>query len=392
MHIQNRPRKPLLSSCNRRGPVSIEALEQRIAPAAFVVSTTADGGIGSLRQALLDAAANGSTSADTITFNINDTSGPVKLIRPGTPLPDVSVGVLIDGYTQNGSSRNTLDVGNNAILNVVLDGSLLGPANGLRLLGDDTVTGLVIHGFNSTSAITGNGILVEGDNGNNVIVGNWIGVDQTGTIARGNAQAGIALRDAGPGNQIGSSAAADRNVISGNSVGIELFAVTATGTKNTLITNNFIGTDKSGTADLGNIADGVRILGNNNFVVGNVLRGNVISGNDGNGIQIRNPAPAVSGNRIFANLIGATQAGTALGNSSSGILINNSGDNLIGMAGANGELNVVAYNGGNGITMTGAQGTPNPIRGNSIFGNGGLGIDLGSDGITLNDSGDGDAG
>ena len=34
----------------------------------------------------------------------------------------------------------------------------------------------------------------------------------------------------------------------------------------------------------------------------------------------------------------------------------------------------------------------NRITGNSIHDNGGLGIDLGSDGVTLNDVGDGDAG
>ena len=59
------------------------------------------------------------------------------------------------------------------------------------------------------------------------------------------------------------------------------------------------------------------------------------------------------------------------------------------------ERNVIAYNGQAGIEIgrgiaDGSIG--NRVSGNSIHDNGGLGIDLGSDGVTANDPGDGDAG
>jgi hypothetical protein len=53
-----------------RGPrLAIEALEDRSVPAAFLVDTLADGGDGSLRQAVLDA--NDTPGADQIRFARN---------------------------------------------------------------------------------------------------------------------------------------------------------------------------------------------------------------------------------------------------------------------------------------------------------------------------------
>ena len=97
----------------------LERLEGRDAPAVFTVTTTADGGAGSLRQAILDA--NAAPGADTIAFAI---PGPgVHTIQPQSALPKVTGPVVIDGYTQPGSHPNTngpgLDI--NAVLTVDLD-------------------------------------------------------------------------------------------------------------------------------------------------------------------------------------------------------------------------------------------------------------------------------
>ena len=80
----------------------------------YTVTSTADSGAGTLRQAILDANAN--PGADTIAFNIVGT-GP-HTIAPATPLPAVTEAVTIDGYTQPGSSANTNPVGQG--LNTVL--------------------------------------------------------------------------------------------------------------------------------------------------------------------------------------------------------------------------------------------------------------------------------
>jgi hypothetical protein len=96
-------------------------------------------------------------------------------------------------------------------------------------------------------------------------------------------------------------------------------------------------------------------------------------------------------NTIKTNYIGTDINGTGLlPNSQYGLLIVNSSVNQIG-GNALTETNRIAGNGANGITLIGSSQNVN-IRGNSIFANGGLGIDLGNDGVTANDAGDGDGG
>ena len=55
-----------------------------------------------------------------------------------------------------------------------------------------------------------------------------------------------------------------------------------------------------------------------------------------------------------------------------------------------GSRNTIAFNRTDGVYVE--SGTSNGIRGNSIFSNTGLGIDLGPDGVTPNDTGENDTG
>ena len=89
--------------------------------ATFNVTTTADSGAGSLRQAITDA--NTNPGADTIQFNI--VGSGVQTITPATPLPPITEAVTIDGYTQSGSSPNTLPTsqGLNTVLRIEIDGN-----------------------------------------------------------------------------------------------------------------------------------------------------------------------------------------------------------------------------------------------------------------------------
>jgi large repetitive protein len=96
---------------------------------------------------------------------------------------------------------------------------------------------------------------------------------------------------------------------------------------------------------------------------------------------------------VQGNLIGTDASGAnPLPNGINGVSIggiSQSDSNTIGGTTA-GAGNVIAFNHGNGVTVY--SGTGNAISRNSIFSNGGLGVDLGGDGVTPNDPGDTDTG
>lgn len=153
------------------------------------------------------------------------------------------------------------------------------------------------------------------------------------------------------------------------------------------IEGNFIGTNTNGSFALPNVQDGVVILNGTNTTVGGTTASarNLLSGNR-NGILIA----AGSGAQVRGNFIGTNAAGTSgIGNSSNGVLIGGSSGNSVGSAGS-ASSNTIAFNGGAGVAVT--SGVSNLIQSNSIFSNGGLGIDLGPTGVTPNDVGDGDSG
>jgi len=116
-----------------------------------------------------------------------------------------------------------------------------GNSAGLRLqAGNSTIRGLAINGFGAQ------GILVQGA-GTNMIAGNYLGLDLSGTAARGNTQQGIWI-DGSHGNVIGGTNAADRNVISANGdAGIYLLNAAAN-----IVLGNYIGTTAAGAAAWGN--------------------------------------------------------------------------------------------------------------------------------------------
>ena len=96
-------------------------------------------------------------------------------------------------------------------------------------------------------------------------------------------------------------------------------------------------------------------------------------------------------NLILGNFLGADLAGVInSGNGNDGIRITNgAAQNIIGGLGVQ-ENNVIAFNGGAGINLL--SGSENTIRGNTIYSNTNLGLDLNDDGVTANDPGDSDLG
>jgi hypothetical protein len=88
----------------------------------------------------------------------------------------------------------------------------------------------------------------------NKVQGNYIGTDVTGSVALGNAAAGVGLITAN--NMVGGTTQQARNVISGN--GREGVYIAAIGN---FVQGNFIGTNAAGTATLGNALEGVKMDG-----------------------------------------------------------------------------------------------------------------------------------
>lgn len=127
-------------------------------------------------------------------------------------------------------------------------------------------------------------------------------------------------------------------------------------------------------------ADGLTIASNDNVVSGFNIRHFA-----GNGISINGDR-----NWIAGNYIGTNTAGSApIGNGGNGVAIIGSG-NIIGTNDDGNddaaEANLISGNDGAGVLVTGVSSIGNSIRGNAIDDNGGLGIDLGGDGVTPNDS------
>ena len=348
----------------------------------------------SLREAINAANASAATT-DTIAFNITG-AGP-HTIAPGSALPTISDPLVIDGYTQSGASVNTNPVGQaiNATPMIVLDGSGAGGVSGLTITAAGcTVRGLVINQFGL------HGIEISGAGASgNLVEGNFIGTDANGTTDLGNNDDGVFI-ESGPTNTVGGTAAASRNLVSGNGLkGIDISNPTASGN---VVQGNYIGTDVNGTAAIPNDEQGISIDGAPNNTIGGTATdaGNVISGNTANGVEII--FAGATGNVVQGNFIGTDVSGTAdLGNGENGVQIFEASNNTIGGTGVtpgqcDGPCNTIAFNGTPGGAHDGVRlissGTGNAVRGNAIFSNGGLGIDLDVDGVTANDPGDFDTG
>ncbi|HNW89319.1 MAG TPA: T9SS type A sorting domain-containing protein [Bacteroidales bacterium] len=218
---------------------------------------------------------------------------------------------------------------------------------------------------------------------NNVIIGNYIGTDITGTMAIPNTY-GVLYDDGAKYNMLGGRKNGAGNLISGNSgYGVFLYN---NSTNSDTVTGNLIGTKANGTEALPNTI-GIVIDGIPRY---HLVDSNVISGNIQQGIMIH--ATGTDHNVITRNKIGTDISGTLpLPNGIDGIRIGEGPrNNLIG--GLPDKGNIIAFNGGNGVTVMTEGDYYNRISANSIHHNGGLGIDLYPMGVTTNDANDVDTG
>ena len=165
--------------------------------------------------------------------------------------------------------------------------------------------------------------MVTGGTQRNVVEGNSIGTNAAGNARLGNGWYGVEISQ--PNNLVGGTSAAARNVISANGyAGVVMYLTSSIGNK---VEGNYIGTDSTGTKDLGNTGAGVDIT---NGAHGNTVGGssasmcNVIAGNDLFGVGIYNGATA---NTVQGNRIGICSGGCALLNTKSAVSVSSATGN-----------------------------------------------------------------
>ncbi len=129
--------------------------------------------------------------------------------------------------------------------------SLRGQQSGLKP--SVTVGGTAAAARNLISGNRAEGVRLEWTNGS-VIQGNFIGADVAGTAKLGNNNA-VALFDS-TGCTVGGTAAGTGNVISGSRTG---WGLTISDSTDNLVQGNFIGTDVTGTINLGNFSGGIAV-------------------------------------------------------------------------------------------------------------------------------------
>lgn len=324
-------------SSARRGCANVaplmEPVEERRLMATFTVTTTADSGAGSLRDAITQA--NKTSAQDTVKFAIG--SG-AKSIYATKPMPYVTYPIIIDGTTQPGYAGKPI---------VEVRGDR-GTGGFITLAGgNSTVKGLVINRFK------GDGILLYKGN-RNVVQGNYLGVALDGVTKAANTGKGIIVQSSG--NTIGGYTAQERNVVSGSgSVGIQFWTDAAS---DNIIVGNYIGTDASGAKPISNGTSGISLNGGKRNTIGGTATGarNVISGNLQDGVVMNMGG---NYNKVIGNYIGTDATGTKrLTNGMYGIETSTD-NNLI-------DKNVVSGNTYSGIVLWLASAYNNKVTGNFV--------------------------
>ncbi len=402
-------------SANAFDAVQLEDAQSNIIQGNFIgtdIGGTLDFGNGDEGVAITDGSNNNTVGglnhnlSNVIGFNLGD-------------------GVQVEDSDSNQVLHNLIGTD----LNGTLD---LGNARGVRIENglSNTVDGNVISGNQGDGAVI-LGPVAQG----NTLTNNFIGTNAAGDMALPNGGSGVVLADGASGNHVGQ--AENGNVFSGN--GQNGVLVTDFGTDGNTVESNLIGTDASGTQPLGNALDGVLIVNDaaQTTVVDNVIAdsgqeavevhgvdggeggmglgagqgdiGGAVGGGLGGGLGggaasstgggFGGSASSSTGgglgsltingfgNDISNNYIGTDRTGTLdLGNASHGVLL------LNGAADNNIADNVIAFNGGDAVSLLSTAGQSNSILLGATFSNVGQPIDLNNDGVTANDGDDSDVG
>jgi hypothetical protein len=351
----------------------------------FVVTTTSDipsSGQLTLREAIAKAntlAASNPGAIFHISFQLTQ---PAVIVVSSTSLPLTAGNTTIDG-DMNGDSiadvaivtdasfeRLLIQSSHNTIKNLILSGAAInGPfATDNTFTNNNIGAGFVPFAGSPTFARMGiPGLIIKNSASTNVIENNYVG-GSTDNISATSNPSGILL-----------TSGAHDNLIQGNFVGLKR--------DGTALANDY-GIAISPTFFLSLERNHHNII-RNNYIVNSTIAGIIIEG-----VQSDN-------NSVVGNNIGIMSNGT-IGRNQVGVFIRGgASNNIVGSGGtplaascAN-PCNIIRGNQW-GITVQGSNSINNNLRGNIIYGNTELGIDLltdqGSAGVTSNDKNDTDSG
>lgn len=275
----------------------------------FVVTNTNDAGLGSMRQAILDA--NEFNDTSVIEFNIPGAG--VQRIVLQSSLPAITAPVLIDGYSQPGAQPNSSVVGSNAKILIEL-GAAVGAAANLPTMtitaSNSTIRGLAFETSMGSTRVAG--ITVKVGASNTRITGNFIGTNAQGLcVGTRRLWAGVSMQSTNSqsGNIVGGMLLAERNVIG---CGGSFFAGPGTG-----VFGNLIGVGIDGVTSIeSSHSDGLTLGSSNRSGVGAVGPGteigsvepgggNVIAYHRQVGVQVVSAGVSgnvsIRGNSIYSN-------------------------------------------------------------------------------------------
>jgi len=349
------------------------------------VNPAVGAGTGTLRQAIIDANAN--AGADIINFNIAGAGPHTISLTAELPALSDNAGVTIDGFSQSGSSVNTVPVFSatastpmNAIYKICISGSS-GTTNWFKGLivssNNNTIKGIVFKSFGGTSVTSyfnNPAIYITGNY--NSVLGCYIGMAEDG-ITKGGSKTGIgvyidgAVNGQGHHNNVGDGTAAGANLISGLNDGQNGVRIWGASAANNVVKGNMIGLQKDGSTMVAGADQqfGVNISMDaySNTIGGTIAgEGNVISGN-GYGIGLGSASAFPIGNSVLGNIIGPRADGISYVTSNSqlrGVYIT-SPNNIIGGSSMS-ERNIISANEQHGIYIQGTTSSTNSIKGNYI--------------------------
>lgn len=261
-----------------------------------VITNTADGGQGSLRQYINNALAV--TGASTGYFYLDPAGGPNYTFSPASAYPilaDATGGIGINGTGYN----------------VIVDGTSAGAVHGFELGANNTIANLTIQNF------TNFGIQVNNSPGNsisgNTLTGNDQGVNITGASAINNTISGGNIITGNTQDGLRITNSANNNTVSGNTISFNLddgIDIDNGGNNNTI----------SGNTITSNTASGIDITDSATITNANTISGNTINSNVGDGILFN--GALVFGNTVSGNTINSNDDGIEITNNTNNHTIN----------------------------------------------------------------------